>query len=67
MTDKQTQTEESPQTTQIQVNFRNGGFAEFDKIIGYQINAGVLSVLQNDSTAVLYPIDTIQNISITQE
>lgn len=62
-------TEETKQTqnTNISVNFRNGGFAEFKLIIGYQINSGVLSVLLNDTTAEMYPLDTIQNITITQE
>lgn len=59
--------EQEANDVNIEVNFRNGGFAEFKKTMGYQIQSGVLFVLTQENASTIYPLDTIQNISITQE
>jgi hypothetical protein len=67
MTETTTQTNEESKTTSISINFLNGGFAEFKGILGYQIQQGIISILTTDGTAELYPLTTVQNISITQK
>lgn len=67
MTDTIKQDIEETKTTSISINFLNGGFAEFKNIVGYQIQQGIISILTTDGTAELYPLGTIQNISITQK
>ncbi len=57
---------EEPKTTSIAINFLDGGFADFQVIMGYQIQGGVISILTKEGSAELFPINNIQSISITQ-
>lgn len=54
-------------TTNLQINFRNGGFLDAQDIMGYQVMAGMVSILNKNGTAELFPIDTIQNITISKD
>lgn len=53
-------------TTTIEINFASGGIAIHKDIVGYQLAQGVLIVYDNQNTSHIYPLTTIQNITVTQ-
>lgn len=57
--------EENPKTsTNIQINYLNGSFTDHLDIIGYQVSANSVVVHDKEGTVHIYPLHTIQNITI---
>ncbi len=59
-------TPESTGDVDIAINFLDGGFADFKRAIGYQIQSGVITIIIGEYGAEVFPLNTIQSISIAQ-
>lgn len=57
--------QETPTTTNIMINYLNGGFSDFIEAVGYQVSHSVIVVYDKQNTTHIIPLTTIQNVTIT--
>jgi hypothetical protein len=57
--------QETPTTTNVLVNYLNGGFTDFFEAIGYQVSHSVIVVYDKQNTSHIIPLSTIQNVTIS--
>lgn len=56
---------ETVKTVDVEVNLLNGGISSFTDVMGYRVAEGVFSIYTKEGEVTIFPLITIQFISIT--